>query len=428
MIDALGPRGGRPVADRDEEHEGEPAIVIVADVDAVGAAAARHIVERVTAAVAERGRANVALTGGSTPEAIYRHLVAPALRDRVAWSRVHLWWGDDRFVPRADPLSNVRLADQRLHAPGGIPIPTANVHPFPVDRALDEGLGAAWCAATYAAEVVGALPVVDGWPSFDLVLVGIGTDGHLLSVFPGSPALASDRIGLAIPAPSHIEPHVERVTLNPAILDAAGSVLATATGRAKAGVIARIFDGPRDPAVLPGVLARRSGATWILDREAAARLAGPSDGPVGLVVRRATAADAAAIGDVWIAAFEATYAFPAAHTEPEIRAWIGRDLLTESETWVAVKDGLVVGFMSLTDDMLDQLYIGPGATGHGTGSQMVQLAKARRPDGLDLYTFQVNTGARRFYERHGFVAIAFGDGRANEEHQPDVRYRWTPEP
>ena len=274
MIDALGPRGGRPVADRDEGHEGEPTVVIVADADAVGAAAARHVVEGLAAVVAERGRADVALTGGSTPGAIYRHLVVPSLRDRVTWSRVHLWWGDDRYVRRADPLSNVRLADERLLAPEAIPIAPANVHPFPVDRAIDDGLGAAWCAATYAAEVVATLPSVDGWPSFDLVLVGIGADGHLLSVFPGSPSLASDRIGLAIPAPSHIEPHVQRVTLNPAILDAAGSVLATATGAGKAEVIARILEGPRDPSVLPGIMARRSGATWILDRESASRLGG----------------------------------------------------------------------------------------------------------------------------------------------------------
>jgi 6-phosphogluconolactonase len=274
LIDALGPRGGRSVVDRDGQRDGEPAVVIVADADAVGATAARHVVEAVAAVLAERARADIALTGGSTPEATYRHLVAPSLRDRVDWSRVHLWWGDDRYVPRADPLSNVRLADERLRAPAGLPIPAVNVHPFPVDRALGDGLGAGWCAATYAAEVVATLPSVDGWPSFDLILVGIGADGHLLSVFPGSSALASDRIGLAIPAPSHIEPHVERVTLNPAVVGSAKAVLATAAGAPKAEVVARILEGPRDPAALPGVLARCSTATWILDLESAAGLTG----------------------------------------------------------------------------------------------------------------------------------------------------------
>ena len=114
--------------------------------------------------------------------------------------------------------------------------------------------------------------MVDGWPAFDLLLVGIGGDGHLLSVFPGSPALTSDRVGLAIPAPTHIEPHVERVTLNPAILGVAGQLLALAVGQGKAEVVARILEGPRDPAALPGVLARRSTATWLLDVAAAALL------------------------------------------------------------------------------------------------------------------------------------------------------------
>ena len=81
--------------------------------------------------------------------------------------------------------------------------------------------------------------------------MGIGGDGHLLSVFPGSDALTSDRLALAIPAPTHIEPHVERVTLNPAILAPAGRILAMVAGAAKAEIVARILEGPRDPGTLP---------------------------------------------------------------------------------------------------------------------------------------------------------------------------------
>jgi GNAT superfamily N-acetyltransferase len=145
------------------------------------------------------------------------------------------------------------------------------------------------------------------------------------------------------------------------------------------------------------------------------------------ILRLAEPGDADGIADVWLTAFAATYDFPAAHTDDEIRAWIRSDLLADTETWVAVDpDGSAVGFMSLTDDMLDQLYLRPEATGRGTGSRLIALAKAGRPTGLDLYTFQVNAGARRFYERHGFVPIWFGDGSANEERQPDVRYHWAP--
>ena len=245
---------------------------MAADPEALATLAAEHVVAALIGAVAERGRADLALTGGSTPRAMYRRLIEPGRRDRVDWQRVHVWWGDDRFVARVHPHSNVGPADTVLLAPGGIPLPPGNVHPFPIDQAMAGELGAGWCAATYATEVVAALPSVEGWPAFDLVVVGIGGDGHLLSVFPGSPALTSDRVGLTVPAPGHIDPRVDRVTLNPAILAAARTVLATASGAGKAQVIARILNGPRDPSALPAVLARRSGATWILDRDAAGRL------------------------------------------------------------------------------------------------------------------------------------------------------------
>ena len=180
------------------------------------------------------------------------------------------------------------------------------------------------------------------------------------------------------------------------------------------------------------MLARRATATWILDAAAAAGVesAAGTGAAVGrVVVRPAGAADAAAVADVWLAAFAATYDFPHAHTDDEVRSWIRDELLPASETWLAIDpDGSVAGFMALGPDMLDHLYVRPGRTGTGIGSRFVRLARTRRPDGLDLYTFQVNAGARRFYERHGFAAVDFDDGARNEEHQPDVRYRWRPEP
>jgi ribosomal protein S18 acetylase RimI-like enzyme len=82
--------------------------------------------------------------------------------------------------------------------------------------------------------------------------------------------------------------------------------------------------------------------------------------------------------------------------------------------------------MALDGDEIDQLYLRPGRTGEGLGSRLVELAKERWPDGLSLYTFQANTGARRFYERHGFVVVDLNDGARNKEHQPEVRYAWRP--
>ncbi|HEX7472112.1 MAG TPA: alpha/beta fold hydrolase [Candidatus Limnocylindrales bacterium] len=150
------------------------------------------------------------------------------------------------------------------------------------------------------------------------------------------------------------------------------------------------------------------------------------DQPGPVVLRRAGPEDAAAIAEVFLASFHATYAFPLAHTDDEWRTWIRETLVPSSETWVAVAGTEIVGLMALGDGFLDQLYIKPGWWRRGIGRRFVALARERRPDGLDLYTFQVNADARAFYERQGFTAIWFGDGAANEEGQPDVRYAWRP--
>ncbi len=165
-------------------------------------------------------------------------------------------------------------------------------------------------------------------------------------------------------------------------------------------------------------------------RSDAQRAPGPASSPSHLAeveLRRAAPGDADAVADVYLASFGATYDFPPAHPDGQVRAWIRTVLIPTEEVWVAIAPGgAVVALMALTPGMLDQLYVAPGWTGRGIGSRLLGLAKARRPDGLDLYTFQVNSGARRFYERHGFVEISRGDGSGNEEGQPDVGYAWRP--
>lgn len=263
----------------------EPEIVVVADPDAAAAAAAGRIAAILAEAVTTRGRADWATTGGSSVVGIYRRLVTAPLRDAVPWHAVHVWWGDDRYVPRDHPLSNVKPLDDILLAIGlteegvaggrgpGVPLPTANLHPFRTTEAIGRSHGPAWCAAALADELTGAdLPANGPWPAFDLLLLGVGADGHLLSVFPGSAALGATELALAIPAPGHIEPHVERVTVNPALVGAARRVLVVASGGAKAAVLADVFGETRDPARWPAQLARRAEATWILDAAAAASL------------------------------------------------------------------------------------------------------------------------------------------------------------
>lgn len=232
--------------------------------------------DAVADAVHERGVAHVALTGGSTAEGLFRALTAPPTRAAIPWDRVHLWWGDERFVGRRDPLSNVSIADRVLLASSGggpaIPIPPDQVHPFPCDDALASGHDGDWCAAAYERALRGLVPADEsGWPVFDLLLIGIGPDGHLLSVFPGSGAFGRTEWAVGVPAPAHLEPHVARVTLNPAVIGAARSVLAMVQGAAKAPVMATIFGPERDPHRWPAQLALRPGATWIIDEAAAAR-------------------------------------------------------------------------------------------------------------------------------------------------------------
>jgi 6-phosphogluconolactonase len=254
---------------------GEPELVVLSDPGECARVAGRWIVDGLGRAIAARGVAHWATTGGSTAGAIYRELIGPELRDRVDWRRVQLWWGDDRFVPRRDARSNVLEVDTILRGPdGGVGIPPANVHPVPADEAIRGGHGPEWAAARYADELRahGPGPGPAGWPAFDVVVVGMGPDGHVLSVFPDSPAWDAGDVAFPVPAPIHVEPHVARVTLHPGVLDAAEDLLMVAWGGGKAGVLADVLGPMREERRWPAQRARRAGATWILDEAAAARL------------------------------------------------------------------------------------------------------------------------------------------------------------
>jgi GNAT superfamily N-acetyltransferase len=141
-------------------------------------------------------------------------------------------------------------------------------------------------------------------------------------------------------------------------------------------------------------------------------------------LRRGSAGDAAAVAEVFLTSFHATYDFPLAHTDDEVRGWIRDRLIPDHEVWVATEDGQVVAMLALAPGWVEQLYVAPDRLGAGIGSRLLELAKERQPEALQLWTFQVNERARRFYERHGFVAVETTDGRANQERQPDVRYEW----
>lgn len=148
-----------------------------------------------------------------------------------------------------------------------------------------------------------------------------------------------------------------------------------------------------------------------------------------VTIRRATPEDHEGIGDVWLASWRATFEFPPSHPDEDVRRWLREQLVPDHETWVAIDEGgAVVGLMALSDEMVEQLYLTPSYLGRGLGRRFIELARERRPNGLDLYCFQVNARARSFYEHHGFREIARGDGSGNQEHQPDIRYSWRQAP
>jgi ribosomal protein S18 acetylase RimI-like enzyme len=144
-----------------------------------------------------------------------------------------------------------------------------------------------------------------------------------------------------------------------------------------------------------------------------------------VAIRPAAAADAAAVADVYLTSRSqaAPYIPRLTHTADEVRAWIASIVLVGYEAWVAEVGGRVAAMMVLRGESLDHLYVLPEHQRHGVGTQLLAHAKGRRRT-LRLYAFESNEPARDFYEKHGFKAIAFGDGTANEEGAPDVLYEW----
>jgi 6-phosphogluconolactonase len=257
-----------------------PVVRVQPTADAVAKAAAEEIVAALATAITERGVAHWSTTGGSAAPGIYRHLRVPPLRDLVDWSRVHVWWGDDRFVPADDPLSNVLPLEELLLAAdgepgdlGGVRISSGHLHPVPVAAALAAGEGAAGAAAAYETSLLleGPGRNEDGVPAFDVLILGVGPDGHVLSVFPGSAVWDEGALVLAVPAPTHVEPHVERVTMHPDVVAAARSVLVVSTGASKAALLGRAWGGD-DARELPVRMTMATNSTWILDDAAAAEL------------------------------------------------------------------------------------------------------------------------------------------------------------
>ena len=140
-------------------------------------------------------------------------------------------------------------------------------------------------------------------------------------------------------------------------------------------------------------------------------------------IRRATIDDADRVGNIFLEARNAAMSYlPEVHTDDQVRSWIAGTVLTNEDVFVETDDGDPVGFVALTESMLEHLYVQPRSWGHGSGSRLLEHAKQQRPDGFTLWVFQRNERARSFYERRGLVLVRTTDGDGNEEGEPDALY------
>ena len=239
-------------------------IRIFPDRDALVETAARLFAETAADAVAARGRFCGVLSGGSTPRPLYERLAGEPYGRGLPWERIHLFWGDERCVPPSDPRSNYGMVREVLL--GRVPVPPENVH------FMDGEAGPAHGAAAYEAELRRLFPG-QRVPWFDLVLLGLGVDGHTASLFPGSPVLdVRDRLVVWDRPPDR---GPERITLTLPVINQAGRILFLAVGEEKAGILARVLaPRDRDPG-LPAVRVRphQGELLWFVDRAAARRLA-----------------------------------------------------------------------------------------------------------------------------------------------------------
>lgn len=238
--------------------------------------AAAEFVQAALAAVRQSGRFTVALAGGSTPLALYRllarrgHLVPPG---PLPWGQIHLFWGDERHLPPDHADSNYGAVKAALL--DAVAIPLANLH-----RIQGELADARAAAELYEREIRDFFELgPEGWPRFDLVLLGLGADGHTASLFPHTAALAEqERIAVA----NWVETlGASRITLTLPAINAAARVLFLVSGADKAATVARVLAGPVDPANLPAQGVQPSNGTmlWLLDRTAAAELPAQSAVP-----------------------------------------------------------------------------------------------------------------------------------------------------
>ncbi len=257
-----------------------PGVHVCADAAEVARAAARFFVDWAWQAIARDGHFNVALSGGSTPREFYRVLATPEFRSQVDWSRVHLFWGDERAVPPGHPDSNYGMARRELLL--RVPVPGGNVHRM---EAEDPNIGRV--AHNYETLMRRYLPLNDrGFPSFHLVLLGMGADGHVASLFPGSRLLRETSRWVSTPTVA--KPGARRMTLTLPVLVAAQRILFLITGPEKAATLREVLCGQRSHSLPAQMVQPHSGQrAFLVDETAASLLDAPAAGPSSSEANRA---------------------------------------------------------------------------------------------------------------------------------------------
>jgi 6-phosphogluconolactonase len=243
----------------------EDQVLILVSPEALAAEAADRFVSLAREAIATHGRFSVALSGGSTPEALHRLLALPPRKSQVDWANVYVFWGDERFVPPDAPDSSRRMAEETLL--NHVPIPAANVYPVPT-----VGLSPAAAARQYSRSLANFF--APAAIRFDLIFLGMGTDGHTASLFPGQTAVTKpdgQPVAVVVNAP---KPPPIRLTFTYQIINQAANVIFLVAGSGKAQTVAKVLAQECDSVQCPaaGVKLRNGRMLWLLDKEAAQAL------------------------------------------------------------------------------------------------------------------------------------------------------------
>lgn len=239
----------------------QPEINVLPDPAAVAADAAERVVRAADEAIALAGRFSFVLAGGSTPKALYELLASDAYRDRIDWANVEVYFGDERTVPPDHKDSNYRMARETMLA--GVPIPQANVHRMRGEVDPEEA------AKEYGLLLKERFGDADSGSGPDLVLLGMGDDGHTASLFPGTPALRETKHrAFANPVP---QLNTTRLTMTAPFINRAREVILTVTGANKAKRLSEVLEGSRDPERLPVQLIQPTNGkiAWLIDAAAA---------------------------------------------------------------------------------------------------------------------------------------------------------------